>query len=261
MKADPLGVILGEALDKAIGAVVRSWPLVLLIWAVHAVAASFPVTSQGFGSSAVYYAVSPIEAFIGLRVLMPELTFAPGWIVRFMTASLAVIAVTVGLVGGIVASGTALAFPGVVTDPALPLLFGTVLLIVLVLATWLGVKYAFTAIITVYEGRGVVASFKRSWWLVSGSFRQTFVFLFAITLIVAILYGIPIWIGGAITTTYVHDAVAQAKWKAWLDVAFIPALVYGNIASYIAYARFLELLESRAEGRSKNPTNAPISAA
>jgi hypothetical protein len=261
MKADPLGVILGEALDKAIGAVVRSWPFVLLIWATHAVAVSFPATAQGLGSSAIYFAVSPIEAFVGLRVLMPELTFAQGWIVRFLTASFAIVAITIGLFFSIGTLGAALAVPGAVTDPALPLIFGIVVLIALVLAVWLGVKYAFTAIITVYEGRGVLASFRRSWWLVSGSFRQTFVFLIAMAMIVGLLYAIPVEIGNLITTTYIHDAVAQATWKTWLNVALIPALVYGNVASYIAYARFLELLESRAEGRSKNPTNAPSPAA
>ena len=260
MKADPLGVILGEALDKAVGAVVRAWPLVLVLWAIQAVTNSFPATSQGIGQSAVFYLLSPIEAFIGFRVLMPELTFAPGWIIRFLIGSIALLAIAFGLFA-VIGFVSALAVPGAATDPAQPLISIAVVLAALAVSAWLGVKWSFAPIITVYEGRGLVASFRRSWRLVSGSFRQTFVFLIAITLIVALLYALPLGIGSVITATYVHDVAVQAKWKTWLGIAFVPTLTYGNIACYIAYARFLELLESRAEGRSKKPTNAPSPAA
>lgn len=261
MRADPLGIILGEALDKAVGALVRAWPLVLVIWAIHAVTAEFPATSQGIGASAVYFLVSPIEAYIGLRVLMPELGFATGWIVRFLIGSIGIFTLTLGLLGVIIGFGAASTAHGAATNPALPLFFGVGVLVALVIAAWVGVKLAFAPVITVYEGRPLITSFRRSWWLVSGSFRQTFVFLIAITLIIGLLYALPVGIGSVITTTYIHDVAAQAKWKMWLEVAFIPTQTYGQIASYIAYARFLELLESRAEGRSANPTNAPSPAA
>jgi len=120
------------------------------------------------------------------------------------------------------------------------------------LAIWLGVKLSPTPTLTVYEERPVADSIARAWRLTTGSFRETFVFNAALTLVLAILYVLPVQLGTYASLTYVHDPSTKALVDKLVVIALVPAKVYGNVAYYVGYARFVELLEARAEGRLVN---------
>ncbi|HEY7993215.1 MAG TPA: hypothetical protein VID24_03300 [Candidatus Eremiobacteraceae bacterium] len=254
MKQDPVGIILGEAMDKAVGATIRSWPYVLAICAVHAVTVQFPATGLGLGAAAVAFLLAPVQAFIGLRALLPDLRFATPWIVRFYVASALLSAVWLGLVFlPITAIALAARQPNISSWAALiPFVF----LIGFGLAIWLGVKLSLAPTITVYEERPVGESIARAWRLTTGSFGQTFVFNTAVTLVVAILYVLPQQLGTYASLAYVHDPSTRALVDKLVEIALVPAMVYGNVACYVGYARFLTSLEAQAEGRIVGATKA-----
>jgi hypothetical protein len=254
MKHDPLGIILGEAMDKAVGATIRAWPFVLAVCALYAVTVQFPVTDQGLGGTAISLLVSPVAAFIGLRALMPDLSFAPAWVVRFLTASAAVNAIWVALIFLPMSAIGLSALRGTMSNWAN--LAPIILIVGGGLTLWLGVKLSLAPTITVYEERPVVESIARAWRLTTGSFGQTFVLNAALTLIVAILYLLPRQLGAYASLAYVHDPTTKGIIDKLVEVALVPLMLYGNAACYVGYARFLELLEARAEGRIVDATKA-----
>jgi len=233
---------------------------VLAICAVQAVTVTLPATEVGIGAIAVWCVLSPVRALIGFRTLVPELRFAAPWIVRLLVASALLYIVWMGLLFVptllITSSIRAGSSPSVWYA-----LIPFVMFAGIGLSIWLGTKLSLAPTITVYEERALGRSIGRSWHLTTGSFRQTFVFNLAIVLFVGILYELPLRIGSYASLALVHDPA----WKNFVDkavvIALAPVAVYGSVASYIAYARFLEMLESRAEGRLNNATNAPSPAA
>ena len=250
MKQDSVGPILGEAMDKAVGAMLRSWPYVIVIWALQAVAAQFPVTALGTGAIAVAFLLAPIGAFIGFRVYLPELRFGAPWVIRFFIATALLSAVWWGLIflpmGAIAGAARATPIPDWVA------LVPFILIIGFGLAIWLGVKLSPAPTITVYEERPVADSIARAWRMTTGSFRETLVFNAALTLVVAVLYVLPQQLGAYVSLTYVHDPSTKTLVDKLVEIALVPARVYGHVAYYAGYARFVELLEARAEGRLIN---------
>jgi len=191
MKRDPTLVILSDALDKAVGATLYAWPLVLAICAVQAVTVTLPATEVGIGAIAVWCVLSPVRALIGFRTLVPELRFAAPWIVRLLIASALLYAVWMGMIFVptllITSSIRAGSSPSVWYA-----LIPFVLFAGIGLSIWLGTKLSLAPTITVYEERPLGRSIVRSWRLTTGSFRQTFVFNLAIILFVGILYELPL---------------------------------------------------------------------
>ena len=254
MKQDPVGIILGESMDKAVGATIRAWPFVLAVCALYAVTVEFAATDQGFGAGAVSLLVSPVAAFIGFSTVVPELRFAAAWIVRFLTISALIWAVSEAFVGLPMLAITSAARTELATSwaPLIPI----VTIVGGSLTIWLGVKLSLAPTITVYEERSVRDSIARAWHLTTGSFGQTFVLNIAVTFVVVIVYELPKWLGTYISNAYFHAPSTVALVDKLVEVVLAPLMVFGNAACYVSYARFLELLEARAEGRPVDPTKA-----
>ena len=241
-------------MDKAVGATIRSWPFVLAVCAVYSVTVQFPLTDQGLGAQAVTFLVSPVAAFIGLRQLVPELRLTAAWVVRFLTISALIWAIAETLLGlpMLALMSAARTASAANWAPLIP----TVLLVGGGLTAWLTVKLSFAPTITVYEERSVRDSIARAWRLTTGSFGQAFVLNVAVTFVLVIVYELPRWLGAYVSNAYFHTPSTVLSVDRLVTIALTPLMVFGNAACYVSYARFVELLEARAEGRPVDSTKA-----
>lgn len=240
-------------MDKAVGATIRAWPLVLALCAVHFIAVQFAVTEKGVGAAVLSFVLSPLSAYIGLRSLVPELRLELRWALRVLTLSALQTAVWVVSIV-LPASLFSIAGPSIAGA-----FFGAGLLVGGILTIWLDTKLSLAPTIAVYESRSIVDAIRRGWTLTTGSFGQMFTVNFVIGLVVAILYALPLQLGQYVSSTYVHEPDLRSIVDYLAELAVTPFFVYGGVAGFIAYARFLELLEARAEGRLPGPTKSPTS--
>jgi hypothetical protein len=243
-----IGLILGSAFDRAIGLALRNWRIVISVWIVLSCAYILDRTPNQIFVSVLWIAWIPIPAILAARSLSDGFSIRASSLARFYVVSLLLFAATLGLVatfGAILIPGFLHAREtgrsGIVLDVGIiaSMLGG------LAVSVWLGIKWSLAPAITLYRSCPIAASFGDSWALTKGKFWQTLVFNAAAALAYAAVGLVPMTLTTAIATAYHFDeAWFELLASHYLPALVVPVLVYGGIAEWIAYFRWLEWLES-----------------
>lgn len=244
-----IGVILGNAFDRAIGLTLRHWRIVIFAWIILGCAYIFDQTPSQTIDNVLGLAWIPIPAILAAKSQSSEFSFRASSLVRFYVASLLWFAAT----GGLLATFAAILIPNYLhardmENSGVVLELGIIASLLGGMATsvWIGNKWSLAPTIALYRLRPISASFGESWALTTGKFWQTLMFNVAATLAYAAVWLAPFMlISFALGMFYHNDGGKVTESMIRLLLALlVPLFVYGGIAEWIAYFRWLEWLES-----------------
>jgi hypothetical protein len=241
-----IGVVLGKAFDAALGIMVKNWRIALIAWAAFAAAYLFDRTAQQVFINLIFPAWITSAAIIVLDSLIPGYRWN-GWsIVRFWVTAI----VSAFVVFGVPAIVAAIVIPaflhlrnsgGMAAGASANFFLIGVGLIAY--ALWLGTRWSMAAILTIADNCPVGTSFVRSWELTRVRFWPTVGFNLAATLALAAIIYLPvimlIVVAQALHLTMTINLIFRD-----VSAIAVPASIYGEIAAWTAYVKWLEWLKS-----------------
>ena len=242
-----VGMVLGNAFDQAIGLTLRHWRIVLVAWIVMGAAYVFDRTPNQSIVDLLSTGLAPIVGILAARSKSTEFTFRASSLLRFYLVSIIWVFVTVGLPAILLAIFIpSLLHARETGDTGIGPYAGMVLLIggAAALFVWIGTKWSLAWVIAFYRSRPVLASLRESWTLTSGMFWQTLLLNISVTVAYVIVWLGPVFlVAVALEIAYANDPAKIGSAMPYVMALFMPLLVYGGIAEWIAYIIWLERLD------------------
>jgi hypothetical protein len=243
-----IGVILGSAFDQAIRLTLRHWKVVIATWVLIGGAYVFDRTANATILNLVAFAWYPVPAVIACAEVGADFTLTGRSVFRLFAVEIIWLAATIGFVATVFAltlsrvvqlNATAAAFlPG--SAP-----YAIIDVVALTTSIWIGTKWSLAPTIVIYEHEAIAASFGRSWRLTTKRFWQTLGFNTASTIAYMLVWFGPMVLAFSAIDALVHPGVTADMRQRYIPAFFVPLLVYGGIAVWLSYIKWLQWLESR----------------
>jgi hypothetical protein len=245
-----IGVIVGQAFDRAVTIALNKWILFLAAWAVLGAAYLDPDTTSPLLVSIVGLVWYPVAATLAGSALRANFEASSAAVIRLYGAAIAWGVVTIAL--------PALLFAVMIPSYLRARQVGesTVLSSLTLIATltagvayalWMGSRLSLAPTLAIVEHQTVGASFKNSWRLTKIRFWQVLWFNVLITIAQWGLTILPVFLAAAVVGALLRNLDADKL--LYIGAHVVPAVcaplvLYANLASWAGYVRLLDWLET-----------------